>query len=95
MATRAELDARARELGLDPDEYPRKRELEAAIKAADPTPPEVVKTTIRGPVVLIRGPVVLKPLTHQGRIIEPGEPVPADLSPEAVQVLIEQGHVNG
>lgn len=92
MSTRAELDSKARDLGINPDEFSRKGELAAAIEAvedaAEPAPPTVVKTTIKGP-------VVVNTLTHRGRIIEPGEPVPEDLSDEAVQVLIEQGHVTG
>lgn len=93
MTTRAELDAKAREIGINPDEYSRKGELAAAIEdvesaKAEPKTPDVVRTTIKGPVVVY-------PLLHGGQVIEPGSPVPADLSDEAVQVLIEQGHVNG
>jgi hypothetical protein len=89
MSTRAELDSKARDLGINPDEFSRKGELAAAIEDVEnASEPKAVKTSIKGP-------VVVHALTHCGQIIEPGDPVPADLSDEAVQVLIEQGHVTG
>lgn len=89
MTTRAELDSKARDLGINPDEFSRKGELAAAIEAVEskPEPPTIVKTSIKGP-------VVVRALTHRGQIIEPGEPVPEDLSAAAVETLITQGAVS-
>ena len=90
MSTRAELDSKARDLGINPDEFSRKGELAAAIEAVEaasaPAPPRVVKTKIKGP-------VVVNAILHRGTVIEPGEPVPDDLSAEAIEILIHQGHV--
>ena len=60
-----------------------------ATKAEKPAPKKA--PAAKGPA---KG-TVLNTLTHAGRIIEPGEKVPDDLSAEAVAVLVAQGHVQG
>ena len=100
MATRAELDEKARSLGINPDDYTRKAEVAAAIEdvlkaqaaeqesseeAAEETPAVDPESAAEG--------TVLKPLVHNGRLVEPGCEVPDDLSEAAVETLRRQGSV--
>lgn len=90
MATRAELDEKARELGLDPDEFGTKDEVAAAIEAASDGEPTASEPD------LSKAPkgTILKTLLHDTVVLEPGEMVPPDLSDEAVETLRRQGYVS-
>lgn len=92
MTTRAELDERARSLGINSDEYSRKAELAAAIEDVEKATADADATDDAAPTGVH---IVLSPLTHRGEIIEPGSPVPDDLGAEAIAILIRQGHVSG
>lgn len=57
----------------------------APAETPEPAPKPKAKPKGRGTVV--------HTLTHRGEIIEPGSPVPEDLSDEDIEVLVRQGHV--